>query len=173
MLHRQLSWANYLLNYWVKFRNSITFSQAVLSLRVALMKNPQSTIQSVLTVLLIYIFRWTNLVFASATASVSPLQQRQLFGYSYSWPRAMGTSSNSITDNPLSAKVTCLRCIRGECQLKHYRHDGACEKIFSSFLFIWQELAPLTASLTGPGVIFTIMFRGVEIKSCNRGFDDT
>lgn len=69
MLHRQLSWANYLLNYWVKFRNSITHKRTNNSIsqsKVVVMTKPQNTIRSVSTVLLIHMFSWANAVFMSA-----------------------------------------------------------------------------------------------------------
>lgn len=48
-----------------------------------------------------------------------------------------------LTDNPLNAKVTCLRCVEGECQLKRNRHDGPGRKKTKKVVFLFVRLTGL------------------------------
>lgn len=83
MLHQQLSWANYLLNYWLKFRNPITYSYTDQKLCFMVIQSGRRRCSwSVSTLLLIHMFSGANSVPASLRCL--PPSLLQLFAYSYS-----------------------------------------------------------------------------------------
>lgn len=118
MLLLQLNRSCFPLNYWAIFNNPI-YEEQCLIYKGDLGEAVPSTV-------LFTSARWHHLP-APPPSAVPALW---LFIFLAS---TMEPSSNGKTDNPLDVKVTCLRCIREECHLKHYRCDGPCEKCFPPF----------------------------------------
>lgn len=126
------------------------------------METPRCIVQSVFSVLLIHIFWWANLVLTTARCQRLPPSATPAL-----WLFILLAADNRNLfklHNGLSSrrKSHLSQVYGGRMSAETLSPLWTLWNIFSSFLFVWQDLEPLTGFLTGPGVIFsTIMFGGV------------